>query len=87
MLVAVRDYLRRRGQATLADVAHHFRLSPEVARQMLQVWERKGMVRRRAATAACGTACSQCDPASVEVWEWREDPGAPPPLPPDCRGR
>ncbi len=70
MLPAVRDYLRQRGQATLAEVATHCRVSPDVARQMLQVWERKGQVRSRKANSACGTSCSQCDPAFTEVWEW-----------------
>ncbi len=70
MLAAVRDYLSQRGQATLAEVAAHFRVSPDVARQMLQVWERKGQARSRKANSACGTSCSQCDPATIEVWEW-----------------
>ena len=87
MLAGIRNYLRQRGQATLADIAHHFRVSPEVARQMLEVWERKGKVYRRAATASCGTSCSQCDPAATEIWEWSESPGEPPELPPGCNNR
>ncbi len=86
MLAGIRDYLQQRGQATLADIASHFRISPEVARQMLEVWARKGKVHRRAATAACGTRCSQCDPAATEIWVWSDADDRPPELPPGCRG-
>ena len=72
MLTALRDYLAGRGQASLAEIALHFDLDPELARQILEVWMRKGKVERRQATAACGTQCSQCDPAAVELYRWRD---------------
>ena len=42
---------------------------------MLVHWIRKGRVSRRSATASCGSKCTQCDPASVELYVW-EDGGA-----------
>ena len=86
MLTAVRDYLRKRGQATLAEVALHFDVTPEVARQMLEVWERKGKVHRRMATASCGSSCSQCDPAATEIFAWGASPDTPADLPGGCQG-
>ncbi|GEM_PF-182666 len=83
-LASLRDYLRQRGQATLAEVANHFRIPPEVARQMLEVWLRKGRVRRRWATASCGSGCSQCDPAATEIYEWGDSGEKSGPLPHGC---
>jgi hypothetical protein len=87
MLAAVRNYLRQRGQATLGDIALHFDVSPEVARQMLEIWIRKGKVRRTSATPSCGTSCSQCDPVVTEIYSWMESDVQPVALPPDCGGR
>ena len=87
MLAAVRDYLQQRGQATLSDIALHFDISPEVARQMLEIWVRKGKVQRTRATASCGTSCSQCDPAATELYSWGEAPGQPVELPEGCGER
>ena len=87
MLAAVRDYLQQRGQAILSDIALHFDISPEVARQMLEIWIRKGKVQRTRATASCGTSCSQCDPAATELYSWGESSGQPVELPEGCGGR
>jgi putative ferrous iron transport protein C len=70
ILADLKGYLEARGQATLADMALHFRSNPEAVRDMLAVWERKGRVRRVPAPAGCGGSCTQCDPAATEVWCW-----------------
>lgn len=79
-LMELRGYVRGRPGATLADMVHHFQADPEIIRGMLAVWIRKGKVERRSASANCGSRCSQCDPASVELYFWND--GAGPPLPP-----
>ncbi|HFD80041.1 MAG TPA: sugar metabolism transcriptional regulator [Gammaproteobacteria bacterium] len=70
ILSDIRRYLERRGQATLADIALHFDTDPQAVRGMLEIWIRKGKVQRRSATAACGSSCSQCDPATTEIYVW-----------------
>ncbi len=70
MLSELKHYLRERGQVSLADVARHFDVPPEVARQMLGVWVKKGKVQQTQATASCGSSCSQCDPATTELYIW-----------------
>ncbi|MFQ5642420.1 MAG: FeoC-like transcriptional regulator [Thiogranum sp.] len=72
ILADIRRYLEQRGQATLADIALHFDADPDAVRGMLEVWMRKGMVRRQAATAACGSSCNQCDPAATEIYVWTQ---------------
>ncbi|MET0067345.1 MAG: FeoC-like transcriptional regulator [Candidatus Thiodiazotropha sp.] len=71
MLALIRDYLRERGEASLADIALHMDADPGAVRGMLEQWVRKGRVEVVKAKAACGTTCTQCDPASMERYIWR----------------
>ncbi|HHH38577.1 MAG TPA: sugar metabolism transcriptional regulator [Sedimenticola sp.] len=70
ILAEIRDYLKARGRASLADIALHFDTPPDAVRGMLEQWIRKGRVRRSLASAACGNSCTQCDPAATEIYEW-----------------
>lgn len=70
ILSDLKGYLEARGQASLADMALHLRAEPDAVREMLAVWERKGRVRRAPTPVGCGGACTQCDPAAVEVYLW-----------------
>lgn len=70
ILADIRDYLRQRGQATLSDIALHFDADPDAVRGMLEIWVRKGKVRKQLATQSCGSSCSQCDPARTEIYSW-----------------
>jgi len=77
ILSDIRRYLEQRGQASLAEIALHFDADPEAVRGMLAVWQRKGRVRQRRASAACGSSCSQCDPAATEIYVWEDKSGGP----------
>jgi putative ferrous iron transport protein C len=72
ILSKVRDYLKQRGQCTLSDIALHFDTDADAVRGMLDVWIKKGKVEKRSATESCGTSCQSCDPASTEIYFWRE---------------
>lgn len=63
-------YVKARGQVSLEDIALHFDADPEAVRGMLDVWVRKGKVRKQMATGSCGDQCGQCDLASVEIYFW-----------------
>ncbi len=71
ILSQVRDYLEKRGQATLAEIALHFDTEPEAMRGMLERWVSKGRIERRKVEAACGASCNRCDPAAMELYVWR----------------
>jgi len=70
ILSELRDYLRQRGQASLQDLARHFDAEPEALRGMLEHWIRKGQVCRQRAGGPCGSGCTQCDPATLEIYLW-----------------
>lgn len=76
ILSELRDYLRKRGQASLQELALHFDSDPQALRGMLQRWIAKGQVVRRQAGASCGDGCRQCDPASVEIYVWSQNTGS-----------
>jgi hypothetical protein len=85
ILSDLKRYLQTRGQASLADIALHFRADPQAVRGMLEVWMRKGKVARHAAAASCGATCARCDPAATEVFVWvGEDAKAPPAIRSAC---
>jgi len=87
ILADLRHYLQQRGQASLADMALHFDTTPDALRGMLDLWVRKGRVRRQSASSACGTGCCKCDPATVDIYCWTAGVGyagdAPKPTPAD----
>lgn len=84
ILAEVRDYLRERGQASLAEIASQFDASPQVVRDMLEVWVRKGKVQKGLATASCGSRCNQCDSATIEYYFWLQKPRMPVTTPGKC---
>ena len=87
MLSAIKRYLSRCRQATLADIATHLDSPQEAVRGMLEQWIRKGKVRRLQATPSCGSSCNKCDPALTEFYQWiegedaQEENRSPPALP------
>ena len=66
----IRDYIKRRGDSSLADIAIHFDISQEAAKLAIEYWIKKGKV--SAQGAACGSRCSGCGSAS-ENYQWVND--------------
>ena len=72
ILADVRTYLAQRGRAPLADLVSRFEIDADALRSMLEVWIRKGRVRRIEATpGSCGPCC-RCAEEILEVYEWVE---------------
>lgn len=85
ILPEIRRYLEARGQASLADIALHFDIEPDALRGMLEIWMRKGKVRRQLATASCGSSCNKCQSAATEFYTWVGSPAdSQSPLPSAC---
>lgn len=75
ILFQVRDYLKSGGATPLRDLAGHFQIPEEAARQLIEHWERKGKVRKLPAGTLCQGGCRSCSPDSVELYEWTEADG------------
>lgn len=70
MLTALKAYLVDRRTVSLNEIARRFAIDPEALRPMLDLWIRKGKV-RRSGGARCGS-CVSCAPADLEFYEWVE---------------
>ncbi len=71
-LIQLKKYLQSRKVVPLQDMALHFQTDTETVRPLLDVWVSKGKVRQRPGSAAPCKGCCQCDPATIEVYEWIE---------------
>lgn len=71
ILSDLRDYLKTNRRAALIDMAHRFDADPEALRGMLDKWVAKGRVEKLPPGTLCGGGCSQCDPATTEIYEWK----------------
>jgi hypothetical protein len=69
MLSRLRDYLQQRRVAPLSDIALHLGVAPDVARAMLERWQRKGRIERVDTGRVCGS-CDRCGVGALEVYRW-----------------
>ncbi len=71
LLTQLKSYLIKNKRAALMDMAHHFDMTPDAVKNMLEHWIRKGKVRHLEGSS-CNKGCCQCDPSSMEIYEWVE---------------
>lgn len=71
-LIQVKQYLRERKIVPLQDVALHFKVDVETVRPLLAVWINKGKLQKHAGMVGACKGCCQCDPATIETYEWLE---------------
>ena len=70
ILSEIKQYLVSCHAVTLNDLSIHFDTDPEALRDMLQIWVRKGKVRRVQTGGGCGSGCGTCACAAVETYQW-----------------
>jgi len=70
ILSHVADYLRSHRQASLLDMSIGLNTDAEALRGMLGVLERKGRARKLPGGTACASGCTQCQPHTIELYEW-----------------
>ncbi len=75
MLADLRTYLQQRPTASLADIALHLGVEPDVARAMCAIWIGKGKLERFVGDKTCG-GCNRCVPGSLELYRWIADGAA-----------
>ena len=69
-LVELKQYMMRVKVSNVFNISAHFGVSPEIVRDRLSHWIRKGRVRCTTKTTKCGTQCAKCSPYLREVYEW-----------------
>ncbi|MDP6080675.1 MAG: FeoC-like transcriptional regulator [Arenicellales bacterium] len=73
-LIKVGQYLKRRGHASLQDIALHVDAQTDAVQGMLETWIRRGQVRRSLTAAACSAGCSRCEQEASETHHWKDSP-------------
>ena len=68
--VDIKKYLVERKLVTLQDIAIHFRAKTETIVPMLDLWVKKGKLKKHDDTLGCQKGCCHCDPASIQAYEW-----------------
>lgn len=74
ILARIEQYMRDHRRSALTDMAISLDAAPDALRSMLGILERKGRVRRLPGGTACGGGCNKCHPATVELYEWNDQP-------------
>ncbi len=70
ILLDIKKYLANKKTVNLQELALHFKQQPDVMRDMLCHWIRKGKIQKAANPVGCGTRCVQCKPEFAEVYTW-----------------
>ena len=70
-LIEIKNYLTARHTATLDEIAAFLSVDPEIARNMLDIWIRKGKVICYQAPKCSGCHNTCKSNAMVEIFQWQ----------------
>ncbi|MCB1757609.1 MAG: FeoC-like transcriptional regulator [Gammaproteobacteria bacterium] len=70
ILSDIRDYVKKHGQVSLADLVNHFDSEPSAMDAMLQRWIDRKLIKKTRLTASCGDSCQQCDVRDSVLYTW-----------------
>ena len=68
--IEIKKYLIKRQIVTLKDIAVHFRMETGAIEPILEMWERKGKLKKYKGNIGCQKGCYKCDPAILVTYEW-----------------
>lgn len=73
VLLEVKHYIKQRQWVNLQDLSLRFQRDPEMMREILRHWVRKGIIRKAPQPAGCGVQCKSCKPSVAEVYCWCDE--------------
>lgn len=68
ILLDIKHYFEEHKTANLQDLSLHFQRDPEIMRDMLSHWLRKGVIHKTPNPAGCGVSCVQCEVSIAETY-------------------
>ena len=71
-LIELKNYLKQQCTVDLLTLTQHFNVESDIMRDMLEHWIRKGKVRKTSKATKCCEQCYECDPLTLEIYEWVE---------------
>jgi putative ferrous iron transport protein C len=75
ILQDVIQYVKRRKQASLQDIAVHFDKEPETMRGILDFWVRKGRIKLQTQVPSCSGSCHCTANQSQEIYQCNQQLG------------
>ena len=72
ILSELKNYIKKRREVSLNDIALHFDIAPDAARGMLELWISKGKVQKKQ-TQSCESNCHCEVGRNNELYRWNEE--------------
>jgi hypothetical protein len=72
ILAELRSLLQTKKAMNLWQLTKCLQVEPDVMRDMLQHWIRKGKVQKCPSMPGCGSKCVKCSPMLSEIYQWVE---------------
>lgn len=70
ILLELRKYLKSKTTVSMKELVEHFKMQPELLRDMLGMFQQKQQINKYCRTSACGKKCTLCDPLTTELYSW-----------------
>jgi len=71
ILTEIKHYIMEHKQVSLTDLALHFETDPEIMKDMLEHWIRKGRVEKVEISSCSGCSCCKgCGGPDMEIYRW-----------------
>ena len=70
ILSEIKEYFSQQPMASLADLSVHFGVEPDAMRGMLELWIRKGKLRKLPQGDPCPNCCKTCKLEKLELYKW-----------------
>lgn len=71
MLLAIRDFIQLHRVASMEQLSREFRIAAEALGPILEVWVRKGLIRKTNPKENCGSSCRSCVTGRAQYYEWK----------------
>ncbi len=70
MLLNIRDFIQREHVTSTQQLSREFHVDEQALQPMLDIWVRKGVIKRCHETAGCQSACLRCKTNAPVFYEW-----------------
>lgn len=70
MLLQLRDFIRKSKVVSTQQLSREFHIDLSALQPMLDLWEKKGAIKKCQEKANCGSACFKCKPKQLEYYEY-----------------
>lgn len=71
-LLKIKNFLKTNKTVLLTDIANHLGTSREATEAMIDIWVKKGRVRKLKCSVSCKKGCFACNSIDHSYYEWIE---------------